>query len=220
MTTAVLVFAKAPVPGAVKTRLQDVLGPGGAAVLAARLARHTLRTVTAAGFSSVTLCCAPDIHHEFFALCRRLHGVTLRPQSDGDLGARMQEALDAALADHDSAILVGTDIPGMTGDDLRAAADALAGGADAVLGPALDGGYWLIGVRRADREIFDGVPWSTSAVLQETRARMAAMGWRVSDVSTRSDIDRPEDLRAFLDDPAAGRLVAGLPLPAEWSGPD
>lgn len=219
MSTAVLVFAKAPVPGAVKTRLQDVLGPGGAAVLAARLARHTLRTVTDAGFSSVTLCCAPDIHHEFFALCRRLHGVTLRPQAAGDLGERMREALDAALADHDSAILVGTDIPAMTGDDLRAAAAALDAGADAVLGPARDGGYWLIGVRRADPAIFDGVSWSTSAVLAETRARMAAIGWRVADVATRWDIDRPEDLRALLDDPEAGRLVAGLPLPAQWCGP-
>ena len=209
-STPVLVFAKAPDPGRVKTRLIPALGEGGAAVLAARLARRTLDTATRAAVGPVTLVCAPDTGHVFFDVCRRRHGVALAPQGDGDLGQRMHRALARTLDDADTAILVGTDLPDLHVDDLVAARDALHGGADVVLGPATDGGYWLIGVRRAVPTLFDGIEWSTATVLAATRARIARLGWTTHDLALKSDIDRPDDLHALERDPATAPLVGDL----------
>lgn len=209
-STAVLVFAKAPEPGHVKTRLVPALGAGGAAVLAARLARRTLDTAHRAAVGPVTLVCAPDENHVFFDVCRRRHGVALAPQGDGDLGRRMHRALAGALAGADGAILVGTDLPDLHVDDLVAARDALHDGSDVVLGPATDGGYWLIGVRRTVPALFDGIAWSTSTVLATTRARVATLGWRMHELVAKSDVDRPDDLDAIARDPATAPLVADL----------
>lgn len=212
MRIALLVFAKAPVPGEAKTRLIPALGPGGAAVLSARLTRRTLRTAAAVEWNSTVLCCAPDTTHEFFALCRRLHGVTLRDQHGADLGERMHEALAWALDSHDAAILVGTDIPSMAPEDLAQAADALRGGADAVLGPAQDGGYWLIGLRRTSDHLFSGVAWSTPAVAATTRDRLRALAWRWIELPARADLDEPDDLDAMAGVAGGTDLLAGLPV--------
>jgi uncharacterized protein len=208
----VLVFAKAPDPGAVKTRLVPALGEGGAAVLAARFARRTLDTATRAAVGPVVLVCAPDTAHPFFEVCRRRHAVTLSPQGDGDLGARMHRAFAETLTTSTAAILVGTDTPDLHADDLVAAAQALRDGVDVVLGPAEDGGYWLIGLRRPVPALFESMPWSTDAVLHTTRSRIAALGLRLHELVARADIDRPEDLARLLarDDlaPLAADLVA------------
>jgi len=192
--TAVLVFAKAPEPGRVKTRLVPALGEGPAAVLAARLARRTVAEVTRAGLASGTLYATPDTRHPFFDLLQRHHGVTLAEQGEGDLGARMHRALAMALCDHDAALLVGTDIPGLSAADLVRAAACLEDGADAVRGPAEDGGYWLIGLR----------------VLAETLHRMAGLGLHAACVAERWDVDRPDDLDRLAADPALATLLAGL----------
>lgn len=207
---AVLVFAKAPRPGAAKTRLAPLLGEGGAAVLAARLVRRTLETACAAQAGEVTLCCAPDTDHEFFALCARRHGVRLEAQGDGDLGERMHRAFVRALASSDAALLVGTDVPHMTGDDLRVAITHLRNGADAVLGPAEDGGYWLVGLRRPDARVFSGIAWSTASVAAQTRERMLAAGWRLAEVPRRADVDRPEDVHVLAREDATAGLVRDL----------
>lgn len=209
-SVAALVFAKAPEPGAVKTRLAPLLGDGGAAVLAARLARRTIGVVTKASFASTTLCCAPDETHAFFALCERQFAATLVGQGDGDLGARMHRAFVRALTRHDAAVLVGTDIPAMDPSDLDAAGAALRAGADAVLGPASDGGYWLIGLRRPDVSVFEGIEWSAPSVLAATRERMTRLGWRVAEVPTRADVDRPEDVARLAADGATAALVSDL----------
>jgi rSAM/selenodomain-associated transferase 1 len=209
--TAVLVFAKAPEPGQVKTRLAARIGAGPAAVLAARLTLRALATTRAADVGPVELWCAPDMAHPFFELCRRRHDVLLREQSGADLGARMAHALRAALAHHPAAILVGTDVPCMNVEDLRGAAAALVAGADAVFGPAEDGGYWLVGLRRVADDVFSAVPWSTDAVLGVTRQRCAGLGWRVEEIATRWDVDRPEDLERLRADPVAAVLAAQLP---------
>lgn len=206
----IIVFAKAPEPGFAKTRLAPALGAGGAAVLAARLARRTLDIATRSAVGPVTLACAPDTTHPFFELCRRRHGVTLVAQGEGDLGARMHRALVATLTRHAGAVLIGTDVPGLAAADLAQAASALHDGAEVVLGPATDGGYWLIGVGRGEPALFEGVAWSTAAVLAQTRARVAALGWRDVLLAERADVDRPEDLPALLADPDAADLVADL----------
>ena len=211
--TAVLVFAKAPEPGLVKTRLVPALGEGPAAVLAARLARRTVAEVARAGLASVTLCATPDTSHPFFELLQRHHRVTLVEQGGGDLGARMYRALAAALCQHDAAILVGTDIPGLSAADLIRAAAYLEDGADAVLGPAEDGGYWLIGLRRSHAALsalFDDMPWGGGTVLAETLRRMVGLGLRAACVAERWDVDRPDDLERLAADAVLAPLLAGL----------
>ena len=107
-------------------------------------------------------------------------------------------------------MLLGTDAPTVGADDLRAAANALADGADVVLGPAIDGGYWLIGARRVDASLFDGIAWSTSAVLAATRARIAALGWRLTEIGIHADVDVPSDLDRLRAAPSTAALLDGL----------
>ncbi|MDX1595207.1 MAG: TIGR04282 family arsenosugar biosynthesis glycosyltransferase, partial [Gammaproteobacteria bacterium] len=193
MADRLLVFARAPVAGAVKTRLQPALGAAGAAALHRRLLERTVATACAAGVAPVELWCAPDRSHPAFAELAGRGDVTLRNQPSGDLGRRMHDALHDVLDGAGRAVLVGCDCPALTGDDLRAAFAAL-DAHDVVLGPAEDGGYVLVGARRVARPLFDGVEWGGPRVLRQTRARLVALGWRWHELRTFWDVDRPADL--------------------------
>jgi len=174
----------------VKTRLAPLLGEQGAARLHALMVEKTLGTALAAGFRGVDLYCAPGTESEFFRKMQRRFGVRLLAQGRGNLGERMYRALRR----HSCAILIGSDCPALRPSDLRAAARALRGGADAVLAPAEDGGYVLIGLRRVSRRIFDGIPWGGPQVLAQTRRRLEALRWRFQELRTLWDVDRPEDV--------------------------
>ncbi|MCU0936330.1 MAG: TIGR04282 family arsenosugar biosynthesis glycosyltransferase [Gammaproteobacteria bacterium] len=194
-TRRLLVFTRAPVPGEAKTRLIPALGAEGAAALHARLVR---RTVSAArGVAPITVCCAPGPDHPFFQSLAVDFGVGLQPQAGADLGERMSWALRDALAGARAAVLIGTDCADQQPTDLADAFEALEGGADAVLGPVADGGYWLIGLRRWDAGLFAAIPWGTAEVLGRTRRALEALGWRSAELAERHDLDRPEDL-AYL----------------------
>jgi rSAM/selenodomain-associated transferase 1 len=190
----VMVFAKAPTPGEAKTRLIPALGAAGAAALHRRLVMHCLRAARESRLGPVELWCAPDTSDPFFRECERRLGANLRAQGKGDLGARMRRAFESALALSRRAILVGSDIPALSARYLRDADQALARGDDAVIGPAEDGGYALIGLSRCDPELFRDVPWGGPEVLAETRRRLAARSWRSSELPVLWDVDRPEDL--------------------------
>ncbi len=189
----VIVFAKAPQPGAVKTRLIPLLGEEGAAALHAKLVKRTLVTTRAASFGCVELHCTPDTNDPFFHFCAGHFGVTLQPQVAGDLGTRMLSAFESALATHACALLVGSDCPALTARHLRQAERALQDGADAVLVPCEDGGYALIGLRRSDALLFESIAWGSENVMAETRARLTKLGWRWRELETLWDVDRPED---------------------------
>jgi rSAM/selenodomain-associated transferase 1 len=191
----VMVFARAPTPGEAKTRLIPALGKTGAAALHRRLVMHSLRAATDARIGPVELWCTPDAGDPFFGECERRFGVSLHSQGRGDLGARMQGALDAALARASRAILVGSDIPALSAQYLRDADQALERGDDVVIGPAEDGGYVLVGLSRCDPELFRGIPWGGSEALAETRQRIAVLGWSVIELPALWDVDRPEDLK-------------------------
>jgi rSAM/selenodomain-associated transferase 1 len=194
----IIVFAKAPDPGTVKTRLIPALGAQGAATLHEKLVRHTLATVTQPNLCAVELWCAPSPSlvwpHPFFARCQNDFPVGLRQQCGDDLGARMHHALDTALQKYSYAIVIGTDCPALTASYLQEALDNLRQGKNAVLGPAQDGGYVLMGVRQSHPRLFSGVAWGTASVLNETRARLAALNWQWQELAEQWDIDRPEDL--------------------------
>ena len=190
-----MIFAKAPTPGQVKTRLVPVLGEPAAAALHGQLAERTLATALAAGLGEVELWCAPGTDDAFFLACAKQLGVGLRPQGEGDLGARMARALEFALAGGSPGLLIGSDCPALTPEYLREAADALVEGNDAVIGPAEDGGYVLIGLaRRPAAPLFEGIAWGSATVMQETRARLARLDWRWRELAPLWDVDRPEDL--------------------------
>ena len=190
--TRIAVFARAPVPGEAKTRLVPTLGAEGAARLHAALVRRALESAIASGVGPVELWCAPDTAHPFFAQCAAELGVNLRVQRGADLGERMGSAFAAALGENAALVLIGSDCPALTPQALREAAAALRDH-DAVIAPAEDGGYVLVGLSRAISGLFDGVEWGSSAVMAQTRARLARAGTRWKELGTLWDIDRPED---------------------------
>ena len=194
----IIVFARAPVPGKTKTRLIPALGETGAARLHAELIYRTLKKVTALVNVKAELWCTPDIDHHFFASCAGTYGLRLRKQLGKDLGERMSNALKESLDRSPWAILVGTDCPELTNDDLQHAASMLADGTDAVLGPATDGGYVLIGLSRPAPDLFTEMPWGSDQIAELTRDRLRSLGMSWRELPPRNDIDRPEDL-ARLD---------------------
>jgi rSAM/selenodomain-associated transferase 1 len=193
VSTAVIVFAKAPVPGQAKTRLAPALGAMGAAALAERMLRHALAQATAAGIGPVELCAAPDATHPALQAAAADHGAGLTEQGTGDLGLRMHRALARSLMRHGRALLIGTDAPSLDATVLRQASSALQDH-DAVFVPALDGGYALVGQRRADPRCFSDMHWSHDRVMAETRERLRAAGVRWAELPRVADIDEPADL--------------------------
>jgi rSAM/selenodomain-associated transferase 1 len=195
---SVIVFAKAPVPGQVKTRLVKSLGACGASQLSEHLVFHTLGTALGSGVGPVTLWCAPSTEHPFFRRCAERFNVDLRPQSGGDLGQRMADAFGQTLKVARAALLIGTDCPSLTERDLQEASLVLGQKTEAVIVPAEDGGYVLMGLRRFAPSLFEGVPWGTEKVLMETRRRLRNLGWAWHEMTVRWDVDRPEDVKRMI----------------------
>ena len=195
MSARVAVLTRDPVPGRVKTRLIPAVGAEGAARLHQAFALHTVET---AARSQLPV----DVHLDgaidgpFAAALRSAGARQVLPQASGDLGARIGAALAAPGG---RTVVIGTDCVLFSPDDLL---EAAAAPEDLVLGPAEDGGYWLIAAPASARSIvLDGIPWSTEAVLAHTRARAAAAGLSVRLVAGYPDVDEPADLRALRADP-------------------
>jgi uncharacterized protein len=213
---AVAIMAKAPRPGAVKTRLCPPLDAAEAAALYRCFLLDKIAAVRALANTQPVVAYTPDeACAEFAALAP---DMTLVPQRGPDLGARLSATLAGLLAaGHVGAIAVDSDTPTLPREFLQQAVDSLIeAGPDVVLGPTEDGGYYLIGVRAVHRALFDAIPWSTSAVLEVTLRRAAAAGLRTVCLSPWFDVDTPDDLRRLqsaLDDGQAagetGRFLAG-----------
>lgn len=205
-----LLFARYPVPGEAKTRLVPAIGPRNAALLHRRMAEHAAgvaRAARAAGGAGITVCCTGARVRRF----RAWLGEDLRyaRQPRGDLGARLRHAFGAAFAGGAAgALAVGADVPDLTAEILRQAVDALRG-RDAVLGPASDGGYYLIGTRAFRPELFSGVDWGTDRVCRQTREAIRRLGMTVLELPTLRDVDRPEDLAGIRGDPRFADAFGG-----------
>jgi len=187
---AVVVLAKYPTPGRVKTRLAAHLGAEAAADLYAGFVRDLARRLRAVGcpvWWAATPAGAP-----FATLVRSRRCF---PQRGRDLGARMDHASRVVAARTGGPVIVlGADAPHVSARALVAAARALERGADVVLGPAADGGYWMIGVRQPCRALFDDVAWSTPGVAAATRRRIRTLVLRCVEVATGWDVDDARDL--------------------------
>lgn len=192
-TTAIVILAKAPVPGLAKTRLVPALGEQGAAELAARLLRRTLQAALEADVGPVELCVTPALVDVGWQRVTIPPTVLTSDQGDGDLGARLERAAQRWLTKNTPVLLIGTDCVEMSGSLLQAAAADLHA-ADAVLYPARDGGYVLLGLRRFNQSLFRAIPWSTDEVCARTLQRLQALGWSTILGRTFHDLDDPEDL--------------------------
>lgn len=190
-----MVFTRYPEPGTTKTRLIPVLGKAGAANLHRLMAQRTIaraRSLQQSGRLSV------EIHHTGgnLQLMQDWLGTDIiyQNQIDGDLGARMlaafQKSFDSGV---DKAAIIGTDCPTLKAEIMAQAFEELSQH-DLVLGPAKDGGYYLIGLRRAIPELFSGIKWGTSEVFVCTRAIAQNLDLNIAYLPTLADIDRPEDL--------------------------
>ncbi len=203
------VFAKNPVPGAVKTRLADAIGAEEAAAHYVRLVERTLATAVAARAGGIVdrveLWCAPDAEAPAFGAWRDRYDVELKAQAGDDLGAKMRAALHEAIAGGSRAVLIGTDCPGFDLSYLARAVAALDRHA-AVFGPAEDGGYVLVGLARPI-DAFSGIPWSSAGTMAATRAKLRAAGADWQELPTLWDVDAPSDL-------ARWQALTASPAPA------
>ncbi|GMQ88968.1 MAG: TIGR04282 family arsenosugar biosynthesis glycosyltransferase [Gammaproteobacteria bacterium] len=200
----ILVFAKAPLAGQVKTRLASEIGDKAAAALYEQLVRDTVTTAVQARLAPVTLYAGSP--HPLFVALSDEQGIAIKIQQGADLGLRMHKAIQHELEQADFVVLIGTDCPSMTGEYLNLACQGLRAGTEFVLGPAEDGGYVLIGARSAEEKLFTDMRWSTSQVMQHTRERLHLLNRRYAELDTLWDLDTPEDLKRW-------QAAPGLPLP-------
>ncbi len=180
-----VLFTRFPTPGQAKTRLIPALGAAGAATLHRHLTERTLATMRATGLPvelRVTGA-APEAFRDWLG-----PDIAIAAQGEGDLGDRLSRAAEAPPV-----ILLGADAPDLSPDHLLAAAAAVRQG-QVTIGPAEDGGYWLLGLPGPAAFLFDAMPWSTEALFAATLDRLAARGIRPVLLDRLSDLDRPEDL--------------------------
>jgi rSAM/selenodomain-associated transferase 1 len=212
----VAVLAKAPVPGLAKTRLVPMLGADAAAQLQQLLTAHAVATACAADLGPVHLWATPDLSHPSVRALAQRFRLSLRCQPDGDLGWRMLAAVAAA---NGPALVIGSDCPALSPGHLGVAAALLREAIDAVLMPAEDGGYVLIGMRQPQPVLFLDMAWGRSDVAAETRRRLARLGLAWREPARLWDVDRPEDL-ARLYTPELQHLLPQVVDPAGRPSPD
>jgi len=194
---ALLIFSKAPVVGEVKTRLKPVLCETDIADLYKTLIEQTLQTARAAGISTIQLWCTPTIDHPYFKTCVDDFNVELKLQEGSDLGERMHFAMSAALIRFRRVLLIGCDCPELTPSDLIKACNKLEEDHEIVIGPAEDGGYYLIGSKSLSKEIFSEIHWGNATVLNDTRERLKKLNLSWYELDEKWDLDLPDDLERY-----------------------
>ena len=194
-TELLIVFLKAPRPGAVKTRLARTIGTAAACAAYRSLVEALLSRLQ--GLNAVELRFSPDNAGSEIE-CWRRENWTCRAQGAGPLGQRLRSAFEQAFSSGASRVaIIGSDCPAVTVQDIDEAWKSLRTH-DVVLGPASDGGYWLIGSNRPLPQLFEDIAWSTEKVFAETIARVRRGGLSVRILRELSDVDTESDWRAFL----------------------
>lgn len=196
-----IVFVKAPRPGTVKTRLAQSVGAESACQIYRELVGRVMREAGSLPAGELRFSPADGLVEieEWMPA-----GWRARPQAEGDLGQRMAEAFATAFREGVTrAVLIGSDCPQITRDDVRAAASALADH-DAVFGPADDGGYWLVALRHPVPELFENIRWSTESALDDTLAAARRLGLKMRLLRMLSDVDTEADWLRLAGDGSGG----------------
>jgi len=191
----ILVFAKAPVAEKVKTRLIPDIGVENATKLYQLMLEHTISTVVNSHLCRVTVCCTPDNNHSFLQSLHSRYAVALDVQRGSDLGERMYNAISKAMITANNVIVIGTDCFQITESLLgQVLAKLSSKSKNAVVTPAKDGGYVLIGLNKNDRSIFSNIEWGTDTVMEQTRVALNSLGWNWQETPVLCDLDTIEDL--------------------------
>lgn len=196
MSAALVIFAREPIPGLVKTRLAEVVGAGTATSVYTALLEHTVATARAAGIGAM-ISLAGEPGREWAETL----DLPFEIQGGGDLGERMAECFRRRFAEGRSrVVIIGSDNAHLKPEHLRSAFTAL-DDLPVVVGPADDGGYWLIGQRAPRVDLFTDVPWSSPDTLEATRVRLRTLDIPWRELDTLPDIDTAEDLGKATTDP-------------------
>ena len=192
-----MVFAKAPIPGQVKTRLGYSLGKRRAAHIYQQLLYEMLAKLSSCRDISLELWCYPDTRHPFFRKCAREFDLVLRRQQGADLGSRMLHAFRVNKS-YRYAVLSGSDIPDLDCTHIEQSVRLLEGKADIVLLPTVDGGYGLVAMTGLFPGLFTNMKWSTERVLRQTVSRATKKGLRYRLLHNLSDIDDKSDYIRYI----------------------
>lgn len=193
----ILVFAKAPVAGTVKTRLQPQCSALRASNIHKELVRATLHTLSSAHLAPIELWCAPACQHPFFQLCRRHYAVRLRKQFGGDLGSRMVNAFRCYAQTRQPTILLGSDCGSLRATQVEQAIELLYENTDVVIAPAEDGGYTLLGACAVWPGLFRCMPWGGPHIAQMTRQRLQRHRISYAELPMQWDVDNYQDYRRW-----------------------
>ncbi|MCG8325443.1 MAG: TIGR04282 family arsenosugar biosynthesis glycosyltransferase [Thiotrichales bacterium] len=221
-----IIFTRKPEPGRVKKRLIAALGEHASADLYQQMVETTLDMAGTLGKTDVHVCISGDSDHRFAHRIEQVYGYACHAQSGRDLGERMARAISTGLEIYRQLVLIGCDCPGLNAEIIDTAFSHLAHGCTTVLGPANDGGYYLIGFSQSEPEhspasgngktgdgdrpyarpvtellhkVFEAVPWGTSSVAEITRTRLQSLGASWEELPVLTDIDRPEDLEHYME---------------------
>jgi uncharacterized protein len=186
-------MAKAPIPGFAKTRLISALGTEGAAQLAEQLFELAVDHAVNAQFESIEICVTPPPNHVAWQELKNKYDLIWSQQAEGDLGQRMALILRRAFEKNAAVMIMGTDCPALTPPLLGHASEYLTDH-KAVMIPAEDGGYVLLGLTEFHPSLFEGIDWSTDRVATQTLSRLAQLKWKTKILEPLHDIDLPEDL--------------------------
>ncbi len=193
-----IIFTKEPSPGLVKTRFQPFLTPGVSAEISRAFLLDTLDKVSLLSNIKLFLACSPSKESPFFYNLSKEYPISLMDQKGKDLGARMQQAFDDIIGyGFRKVVIIGADSPTLPISYIRDAFSLL-NRSELVIGPSLDGGYYLVGIKGKVPPVFEGIPWGTGEVFTLTLKKVVSFGLAVSLLPFWYDIDTIEDLNSLI----------------------
>jgi len=193
---AIVLMTRVPLPGRTKTRMMEVLSGEECAAFHTACLEDICKTVSATGITSYLYYTGGSVEKFSKQNIACMRSFDMRQQGGGDLGERMYSAASRILTKHDGVIILGADIPEI---DSKLLVDALKqlDGCDVVIGPSFDGGYYLIGLKKAYRNIFNGIPWGSPFVMETTLLEVERSGLSCGLLTPMTDIDTWDDLVDF-----------------------